>query len=459
MSYVFYDTETTGLNRQFDQILHFAAIRTDADLRPIDKLDIRARLQDHIVPDPEALHLNGLGIDAIIDPNLPSYLSVMQRVNGTLRAWSPAIFVGYNSIRFDEELLRQALFQTLHPPYLTSLLGNGRGDMLTLAQAASVLEARCLSIPLNEEGRPTYQLGLLAAANGHLGPSHTAMGDVEAMLYLARLIKDRAPDCWNRFVRYSKKASVAALLDEDAVFLGQFYAQSLWGYAVTAVGAHPNQPTLVLCLDLAYDPAAIAQMSDTELRAFIEQRPSPIKRVRTNASPLVAPLDDVPTLSTHYPSPSVLEARGRAITADRMLCERLIRASVSVEPPRTVSMHAEEQIYDHFISSGDETRMTQFHQATPSGRRAIVAALTDSRLQHFGRLLLHAEHPGLLSDQERSEIRAIVQQRWHAPSVHPAPYRSAAQALEILHQLLPAVASNDRERLLRYGAYVARRMA
>jgi len=41
---------------------------------------------------------------------------------------SPWIFVGYNSIRFDEEMLRHALFRTLHPAYLTRSHGNCRAD-------------------------------------------------------------------------------------------------------------------------------------------------------------------------------------------------------------------------------------------------------------------------------------------------------------------------------------------
>jgi len=32
MGFVFYDTETTGTNTAFDQILQFAAVRTDDDL-------------------------------------------------------------------------------------------------------------------------------------------------------------------------------------------------------------------------------------------------------------------------------------------------------------------------------------------------------------------------------------------------------------------------------------------
>ena len=50
MGIVFYDTETTGTDTFFDQILQFAAIHTDVDLNEIDRFEIRCRLLPHVVP-------------------------------------------------------------------------------------------------------------------------------------------------------------------------------------------------------------------------------------------------------------------------------------------------------------------------------------------------------------------------------------------------------------------------
>lgn len=62
MSFVFFDTETTGLNFGFDQIIHFAAIRTDAALNEVERFEARSRLLPHVVPHPVALRTNGLRI-------------------------------------------------------------------------------------------------------------------------------------------------------------------------------------------------------------------------------------------------------------------------------------------------------------------------------------------------------------------------------------------------------------
>jgi DNA polymerase III epsilon subunit-like protein len=54
VSFVVYDVETTGLNKRFDQILQFGAIRADDDLIPTDRIELRSRLLPNIVPSPKA---------------------------------------------------------------------------------------------------------------------------------------------------------------------------------------------------------------------------------------------------------------------------------------------------------------------------------------------------------------------------------------------------------------------
>jgi len=116
MPFIFYDTETTGVEIAFDQILQFAAIKTDDDLNELDRLDIRCRLMPHIVPSPGALRVTGVRPAMLTDPNLPSHYEATCQIRAKLLEWSPAVFIGYNSISFDEELLRQPIH--LFPPII-----------------------------------------------------------------------------------------------------------------------------------------------------------------------------------------------------------------------------------------------------------------------------------------------------------------------------------------------------
>ena len=154
MPYVFYDTETTGTETAFDQILQFAAIRTDDDLNELERFNIRCRLLPHIIPSPIALRLTHVTPAMLTDSALPSHYAMIRQIRDTLLEWSPATFIGFNSMSFDENLLRQALFQTLHPAYLTNTNGNARSDVAARGARGQCLHTRRDGGP-DRRSRPT----------------------------------------------------------------------------------------------------------------------------------------------------------------------------------------------------------------------------------------------------------------------------------------------------------------
>ncbi len=167
MSYIFYDTETTGIRTSFDQILQFAAIKTDTDLRILDTFNVRCRLLPHVVPSPGALLVTGVTVADITSAPL-SHFEMMRQVRAKMGEWSRdgAVFIGWNSMRFDETLLRQAFYQTLLPVYQTNTNGNGRADLMRIIQVVSCCAPNVLAVPLRADGKATFKLGLVAEANG-----------------------------------------------------------------------------------------------------------------------------------------------------------------------------------------------------------------------------------------------------------------------------------------------------
>ena len=296
MSFVFFDTETTGLKRGFDQILHFAAVRTDANLSEAARFETRSRLQPHVLPHPSALCTNGLPIEWLTDANLPSHYTMVGDIRRALISWSPAVFVGFNSIRFDEEMLRHALFQCLYPAYLTSNHRNCRADALSLVMAADAVSPAQLVVPVSAEGRRTFRLQQLAAANdvAH-ARAHDAMSDVLATVELCRLVYQRSPELWQRFVRFSNKATVADFVDaEDGFVLTEFFGGQAYHTPVVCIGSDPDQANGRVCLSLKEDVGRLAGMSDFELQIRLAQKPSPIRRFRINAAPTLTAFFDVP---------------------------------------------------------------------------------------------------------------------------------------------------------------------
>lgn len=313
MTFIFYDTETTGLRTAFDQILQFAAIKTDDDLNELGRFDIRCRLMPHIVPSPGALRVTGVTPAMLTDPSLPSHYEAIRRIREKLTEWSPAVFIGYNSIAFDEELMRQALFQTLHPAYLTNTSGNARADVMRLVQATAVYAPNTLSIPINDRGRQTLRLDELAPANGFAhDEAHEAVADVEATVHIARLVKERAPEVWSRLLGTCRKADAIRLASGDEPFaLTEFYYGREYTFPVVHCGSNPNYDAQIAAFDLRHDPSPYLRMNVSQLVDALNASPKVIRTVRANAQPILMSLAAIPE-----------EARAR-LPADGVIAERV----------------------------------------------------------------------------------------------------------------------------------------
>lgn len=400
--FVFYDTETTGTNTSFDQILQFAAIRTDENLNEIDRFEIRCRLMPHIVPSPVSLCVTRMTIERLIDPALPSHYEMICEIRAKLAEWSPSIFTGWNTLGFDEHLLRQALYQSLHSPYLTSTGGNCRIDILKIAQATSILVPDGIIVPMGDKGKPTFKLDRLAPANGFdHSNAHDALADVEATIHVCRLIRDKAPGLWADAVRLSEKVSAVAFLDAEPCFiLTESFYNLPYQFALTKIGHEPGNAGTVLALNLAINIDQLRAMTDDELAARLARSPKPVRRIRTNAVPTLQSISEYAQFDG-VASGDLLE-RAYRIRAHTEFCARLIR--LSTREACLPSEFVEEQIYSGFFNRADEGRMAAFHLAAWEERTAMVAEFGDVRLRALGNRLIYEHRPYLLHPEHRTKL-------------------------------------------------------
>lgn len=420
MTFVFYDTETTGLRIGFDQIVQFAAILTDNDLREIDRFEVRSRLLPHVVPHPEAMLTNGLSIEELTDRGLPSHYEMVVALRRKLIEWSPSIFVGYNSMGFDEEMLRHALFQTVHNAYLTNTNNNCRADAMGLALSAAALAPGVLAVPLKPDGRPSFRLADLASANQVLvGPSHHALGDAEATLAISRLVKEAAPEVWQRFVRFSKKATVVDFVDaEDGFVFTEFFGNEAYHQPVVTLGPDPDLATRRLCIRLDIDLDAIIAMPDHEQQQALSQKPSPIRAIKVNAAPTLTALFDAPEVMLDNIGLDVWEERARRIKDDGQLRNRLLANFLAsrkeFDPPEV----AEQRIHVGLPAGQDEYRMSAFHTCSWPDAAKLVEEMDHDGLRTFGARVVYCEARAQLQPDVRAAVereltdRLVVETRY-----------------------------------------------
>jgi exodeoxyribonuclease I len=413
-NYVFYDTETSGLSTRFDQILQFGAILTDSELNELERFEVRCQLRKHIIPAPGALKVTRISPSAMFDESLPTHYEAMVQIHNTLTRWSPAIFMGYNSLSYDEEMLRQAFYQTLQSPYVTNTGGNGRADILRLMHATHILAPGVIEPVHGPKGNPSFRLEHLAPINGFVHQNaHDAMADVEATIYLAKRVLEEAPHVWDMMLLMSLKRETLQLLSQENLLILCGPQNGGWSKPVTTCGRHPEQDNQQLVFDLSQDPAHYSSLSSDELAKKIRGKNTPIQKVAANKQPILLSLEDAPEhIIPSDISYDELAERADIIRADMEFKDRISdlffeKGTDDVE----LSNEVEDQIYEGFASRADSTLMENFHSSEWEKRVGILSELTDVRMRRLAQRLIYFERPELLSEKAQLAIATKISER------------------------------------------------
>ena len=93
------------------------------------------------------------------------------------------IFVGYNSIRFDDEFMRTLLYRNLYDPYEWQWQdGKSKWDLLDVVRMTRALRPEGIVWPFASNGAKANKLELITAVNNlEHTHAHNAMSDVIAV--------------------------------------------------------------------------------------------------------------------------------------------------------------------------------------------------------------------------------------------------------------------------------------
>jgi exodeoxyribonuclease I len=428
MAFAFYDFETTGTNPAFDQPLQFAAILTDEDFNEIDRVNLRCRLAPHILPSPIAMAITGVMPAMMTDPSLPSWFEFAELLQERIRKWSPACWTGYNSIHFDEEVLRQTLYQNLQPElFATQIDGNRRMDILRAVQSVRMLGPEILVWP-EVAGRMSYRLDQLAPANGYVDhDAHDALGDVLATIHIARRIRDHAPPLWSKLLANRDKSDVMTRISEGRpmVLVENHFGRVEIRHGCFC-GVQDGFPNSVAFFDLeAGDPADLVDADDDAVMAAIVGRQRLIRFVAINRDPSLFDLPD--------PSPELAQ-RATIVASRPDFHHRVGKAMAERYEGREEPEHIEQRIYSGFYSAQDKGLLVKFQHADAQTRGSVLREISDERLKQLGRRILLSESPELFPDEHVEKTARAIAERWKAEPEK----RGWATMEQVLHDLLKA---------------------
>lgn len=434
MRFIVWDTETSGLDRHFDQIFQFAAILADENLKGIEQFNIRCRRLPHIIPSPKALLVTGIA-PRLLEEAEHSHHEMFCKIVQKLDAWTRegAVFMGFNSIKFDERLLRQAYYQNLLPIYQTQTNGNCRADVMRMAQACAIYDPKAMRVPKSGE----FKLGQLAEANDiELKDAHDALGDTSATLAIAKLIRDRSPKVWETMLRNATKSGVEEALEPVVSCFSDVWFGNPYNFVVTEAGRNVAYEGEIGLFDLAYDPLEFVGLSEEKLAEFIGGKKKVIRRIRTNAQPMLFPITATPSdIRGGCQTPDVYATRAR-IVRENMSFRKRVSCALELcraEDAEDAGPHVEAKIYDGFGNPDDRAVMKRFHLAPWEERGALCEKLKDPRYRELALRLMYFERPDLLSSAVQDAHRAFVRSRIFADDT--AKWMTISKALKELAAL------------------------
>jgi exodeoxyribonuclease-1 len=418
VSFYWYDYETWGATPSRDRPCQFAGQRTDADLNEIgEPLVLFCRPADDILPSPDACLVTGITPQHALRQGLPEaeFAQVIQQQLSAPGTCS----VGYNSLRFDDEVSRHLFYRNLLDPYAHGWQGgNSRWDLIDALRLAHALRPDGIQWPEREPGVTSFRLEHLTAANAipHAG-AHDALADVRATLALARLLKLAQPRLFSYALSLCEKAKVRELLEsgEPLLHVSQRYPASQGCIAPIAVVApHPRNPGAVLCFDLRQDPALLLDLPVDEIRTRLFARADalpegvariPLKGIKVNASPMLAPMKTLsPEAAKRWAIDLTLVAQHARRLAGHEAALAAKLAEVFRQEDRAEPTDPDLMLYSGgFFSDPDRRTMQRLRTLTPQVLADEHPRFEDPRLPTLLFRMRARSWPETLSDGERED--------------------------------------------------------
>ena len=418
-TFLWHDYETFGRVPRHDRPAQFAGIRTDAELNevPGGELMVYCRPTPDYLPDPESCLLTGILPQTCLERGVPEH-EFADAIEAQL-AQPGTVGVGYNTIRFDDEVTRHLFWRNLIDPYAREWQNQcGRWDLLDVVRLTWALRPEGITWPTHEDGRPSFKLEHLTAANGLAHEAaHDALSDVRATIALAKLIKSRQPRLWDFALKLRRKDEVIQEMGVGRPFLhisGMYGVERGCMALVWPLAPHPSNKNEVIVWDLASDPAELftLDVETIRLRMFskADDLPEgvarlPIKTIHINKSPMV--IGNLKTLSDAV-------AAKWGVDVPRALAHAEVAAkqghlltgmwpAVFERPAPSAKPDVDEDLYGGFVGNEDRKALQRLRGLSPQQLADKRPAFADPRLAEILFRYRARNFPETLSEAEQAQ--------------------------------------------------------
>ena len=419
MNLAIWDIESSSANTSWGSIIEVGGILVDPNFKELDRFNFRCRLPEGEIPQCMALIVNRTSVDLLTKGNLSHY-QMLGQLEATFKKWSPAIFLGWSNIGFDDEMIRNEFFRGIRYPYITNATPNKRHDGLNIARGAHAVDESVVKTEINAKGNAVMKLESLARMNGfESSGAHSALFDAELTVKVLGLIKKNQPQTWDIFLRTANRSDTEVIVKKEKIFtLAEYHFGKNYKYVVAPL--HPkhciDNYNWGRAVDLKVDPTPLLDMSISELKVAMKKLKF-LKTIRSNKAPII--LDQsYGMLVEPYNSidPELIKERARLVNTNEKFSQNILIAlrEIAEEKQQFDSQEdvlAEESIYKKFTPQKDTALFPKWHAASWKDKLTLLDKFEDERMVSFGKKIIYQESPETLPVDMFKNIKRGIAER------------------------------------------------
>jgi exodeoxyribonuclease-1 len=416
-----HDYETFGLDPARDRPVQFAGIRTDEDLNIVgEPLNIMARPAPDTLPHPISSLITGITPQQALEQGLPE----AEFIARILAELSPpgTCGVGYNSLRFDDEVTRNTLYRNLYDPYGREWQnGNSRWDIIDMVRSCHDLRPEGIAWPRRADAdRPSFRLEELTVANGIAHEqAHDALSDVYATIAIAKLIKEKQPKLYDFLYRLRRKQEVLKYIDlKDMTPI--LHTSGMYGSdhgstrLVVPIAPHPTNKNSIIVFDISQNPDLLLDLGAKTLRERLYsanedlsagvERPA-LKQILMNKSPVIAPTSTLTGDAAKRLQIDLITGkrnRQSLLNARKVIQEKIAK----IFEPREFEPVTDPDLMIYsggFFNHSDKAQMNAIHNTDPQQLGMQSWSFADKRLPEMLFRYRARNHPETLSVDEQAQ--------------------------------------------------------
>ena len=419
MNLVIWDIESSSANTSWGSIIEVGGILVDPNFKELDRFNLRCRLPEGEIPQCMALIVNRTSVDLLTKGNLSHY-EMLSQLEAIFKKWSPAIFLGWSNIGFDDEMIRNEFFRGIRYPYITNATPNKRHDGLNIARGAHAVDESVVKTEINEKGNAVMKLESLARINGfEAAGAHSALFDAELTVKVLALIKKNQPQTWDVFLRTANRADTEIIIKKEKIFtLAEYHFGKNYKYVVAPL--HPkyciDNYNWGRAVDLKVDPNPLLYMCVSELKVAIKKLKF-LKTIRSNKAPIILDASYGMQVEPYSNLGSdLIKERAKLVTSNEKFSENILialreNAEEKAQFDSQEDLLAEETIYKKFTPQKDTALFPKWHAASWKDKLILLDKFEDERMVSFGKKIIYQESPDTLPAGMLKTIKREIAER------------------------------------------------